>query len=117
MSPVPLPITIWPVGVGCCLSSGEKPHRVGLIFTINPENPAHSCLLSKYVYDVFNVKSVVLEFINSAMPLRIEVLSISSSRGSWVFPIPHVFRRAAPAPSITSPALGIINRKGRAKGL
>lgn len=117
VSPVPLPITIWPVGVCCRLSSGERLHRVGLIFTINPENPAHSCLLSKYAYDVFNAKSVVLEFISSAMTLRIEDLSIPSSRGSWVFPIPHVFKRAATAPSITSPALGIINRKGRAKSL
>lgn len=87
VSLVPLPITIWPVGVCCRLSSGERLHRVGLIFTINPENPAHSGLLSKYVYGVFNAKSVVPEFISSAIPLRIEVLSIPSSRCSWVFRI------------------------------
>lgn len=69
-------------GFCCRLSSGERLHCVGLIFTISPENPAHSGLLSKYVYGVFNAKSVVPEFISSAIPLRIEVLSIPSSRCS-----------------------------------
>lgn len=70
---------------GCLLSFvfGWK----AALFTISPENPAHSGLLSKYVYGVFNAKSVVPKFISSAIPLRIEVLSIPSSRCSWVFHI------------------------------
>lgn len=120
VSLVPLPITIWPASVCCRLSSGEKLHCIGLIFTINPENPAHSYLLSKYVYDAFNAKSVVPEFISLVMPLRIEVLSIPSSRGSGVFPImlmaPY-FQRAATAPSITSTFLGHYKQKGKGKKL
>lgn len=54
LSLVPLPIAIWPGGgVACHLSLGERRHPLGLIYAIYSENPAHSCLLSKYICDLF----------------------------------------------------------------
>lgn len=40
-------------GVACHLSLGERRHPLGLIYAIYSENPAHSCLLSKYICDLF----------------------------------------------------------------